>query len=95
MAHQWIDAAERSLLAGQFNRAARNAETVFRTEGAAESTELKIRAAYVLLQALFELNRFHPPLPPGSRQHLSSADLANAPLIHDSMTLADDSSLAA
>ena len=61
MLNQWLDAAERSLLAGQFNRAVRDAETVLRNEAGAESSELSIRAAYVLLQALFELNRSPPP----------------------------------
>ena len=57
MTTPWLVAAERSLTAGQFNRAAQNAESVLRNGGVTEDKDYGVRAAYVLLQALFELKR--------------------------------------
>ena len=67
MTTPWLVAAERSLIAGQFNRAAQNAESVLRNGGVAEDKDYGIRAAFVLLQALYELNRSLSPPPPPSQ----------------------------
>ncbi len=54
-----IDKAESLIISGLFKSAAREAQSVL--EAPNTESDVKLRAAYVLLQSLYELNR--SPLP--------------------------------
>ena len=61
-----IDKAESLIISGLFTSAAREAQNVL--EAPDPKSDVKLRAAYVLLQSLYELNRSPSP----SSAHLSS-----------------------